>query len=58
MWYLPTISATDLDVVGDALGVPRLQIEPQGAGCREGASEEEQKRPQGTWDAHGHGGGA
>ena len=47
----------DLDVVGDALGVARKQVEAEGAGGERGREDEEEERREGpVVDARGHGG--
>lgn len=46
----------DLDVVGDALGVARVQVEAEGAGGERGGEDEEEERREGHVDARGHGG--
>ena len=47
----------DLDVVGDAFGVARMQVEAEGAGGERGREDEEEERREGpVVDARGHGG--
>lgn len=53
---LPDGHGAHLDVVGDALGVARTQVEAEGAGGGRGREDEQEESQEGTGDARGHGG--